>query len=53
MDDGEARKSILKISGKIEVQLKQMINDYLSTLFSVKAMSVTIPKFGKDTDLIL
>ena len=31
----------------------EAISDYLNTLFQVKAMSVQMPKFGKDTDLIL
>ena len=52
-DDVEARKSCFGIITGTDKLLKASICEYLNTIFTVKAMSVQIPKFGKDADLVL
>lgn len=52
-DDAEGRKSTQIILNVTDKYLKNAICDYLNTLFTIKAMSVQIPKFGKEADLVL
>lgn len=35
------------------LKIRENVYDYINSLFTVKAMSIQMPKFGKDTDLII
>jgi hypothetical protein len=51
LDDQEAKSSSAILINSLKV--RDNVSEYLNALFQVKAMSVQMPKFGKDTDLIL
>lgn len=51
LDDQEAKLSSQLLIDALKI--KENVLDYLNALFQVKAMSVQMPKFGKDTELIL
>jgi len=53
LDDKNSRSAIQKLICLPDSSLKSVLQDYLHTLFTVKAMSIQMPKFGKDVDLIL
>lgn len=53
LDDHKARAATTKLIGCFQDQLHQQICEYLTTLFTVKAMSIQMPKYGRDVTLIV